>query len=906
LRSGVLRPTTRMIGSMTSVLGAETARLGQEPVDLLLRDLGTSRSGLGDREATRRLAMYGPNALPAPPRSSWVGEFARQFTHPLALLLWLAAGLSITARTPTLAGAIVAVIVVNALVAFAQERRAARAIESLSEFLPPTARVSRDGTVRAVPATAVVRGDVLHVTEGDRVCADARLLEGELDIDMSALTGESAPVTRSAACTDTAMRLLDAPGAVFSGTLCTSGEAVAVVFATGTHTELGRIAALSEGTPGVESPMQRQVRRTAWLIAAVAIAVGLLFLPLGLLAGLSLRDAAVFAVGLLVANVPEGLLPTITLALAVGVRELARAGALVKRLSGVETLGSTTVICTDKTGTLTQNRMSVASLWAAGSEFVPGEDASVTAALGRVMANCSSQESDADPMERALVEFAADAGVRPASRLATFRFDSGRKRMGVVTSIDHEPTVFVKGAPESVLPRCTSWWLGGAVTSPLSDADRGRVEVAVNLFAARGLRVLALAERCGGAAGSLDDAERDLRLTGLVALLDPPRPEVSGAVAACHRAGVRIVVVTGDHARTATEIARQVGIVAERTTTGEELDRLTDGELDALLAGRGDMVFARSTPEGKLRIAEALQHHGAVVAMTGDGVNDAPALRQADIGVAMGRSGTDVAREAAGLVLTDDNFATIVTAVREGRRVWENLRKFVLYIFAHAVPEVVPFAVFALSAGRVPLPLTVLQILAIDLGTETLPALALGRERAEPDVMERPPRPRSTHLIDRRMLTRAWLLMGTVSALLALGMFFLVMLRAGWRPGASVGTGEPLHHAYLQATSVTFLTIVACQVGTAFAARAERASLRAIGLTSNRLLLGGIAFEILFAAGVVAIPAVQQVFSTAPPPGTVLPMLLLCPMLVWGPDEVFRYLGRRARLPVRNRQRSAA
>ena len=872
--------------------GPHARQLVSEPAELLLRDLGSSRAGLREREATRRLELYGPNVLPAGRGTPWFVELGTQFTHPLALLLWLAAGLSVVSGSRTLGWAILGVIGVNALVAFAQERQAARAVEALAGYLPPTARVLRDSVTRTVPIAEVVRGDVLRLAEGDRVCADARLLDGALELDMSALTGESVPVTRAAGLPDVEARLLDAPSAVFSGTACTSGEATAVVFATGTHTELGRIAALAQRGGGEESPLQRQVRRTAWLIAAVAIGIGLLFLPLGLFAGLSLRDAAVFAVGLLVANVPEGLLPTITLALAVGVRVLARAGALVKRLSAVETLGSTTVICTDKTGTITQNTMAVERLWAAGREFGCTEDASVAAALAAVMADCNLLTGNQDPMEQALLGFAAHVGVRPGERVATYRFDNRRKRMSVVARRGASSVVSVKGAPESVLPLCTTWWFGGEVTTAFTAADRRRVEAAVDSFAQRGLRVLALAERRDAAPTNAQDAEAQLCLLGLVALLDPPRPEVADAVTACHRAGIRIIVVTGDHARTAAEIARQVGIRADRVISGPDVDAMTDAALDAALDSTGDLVFARSTPEGKLRIAEALRHRGDVVAMTGDGVNDAPALRRADIGVAMGRSGTDVAREAATMVLTDDDFATIVTAVREGRRVWENLRKFVLYIFAHAVPEVVPFAVFALSAGAVPLPLTVLQILAIDLGTETLPALALGREEAEPDVMDRAPRTRGAHLITRRLLGRAWLLMGSVSAALALGLYFLVLARAGWHPGAPVGHGQALHHAYLQATSVTFLAIVACQVGTAFAARAERAALRTIGLTGNRLLLAGIAFELVFAAGVVLLPPLQRVFSTAAPPVYTVPLLLVCPLLVWGADECYRYVSR--------------
>ena len=700
---------------------------------------------------------------------------------------------------------------------------------------------------------------------------------------------------RSAGEPDTADRLIDARGCGLLGHGVHPGEARAAVFATGAHTEIGRIAALSQRGKAEESPLERQVRRSAWLIAAVAIGVGALFLPLGLLAGLSLPDAAVFAVGLLVANVPEGLLPTITLALAVGVRVLARQGALVKRLSAVETLGSTTVICTDKTGTLTENRMRVVQVWAAGRLYGLGTGPPLLQPLAEVMADCNEVELTADPMEVALRAAAESLGVAtPAERIATFRFDPRRKRMSVVVRRDGCAARPDEGRAGAGAP---------AVHPPLRRRDRS---AAVTGWTARRSRPRSTSWRYGGC-GCLrwrlgpsrrrrrasSEAESELCLLGLVALLDPPRPEVAGAVAACHDAGITVHVVTGDHGRTAAEIAREVGIAADRVVTGSQADAMPESELDALLAGPGEIVFARSTPEGKLRIAEALRHEGEVVAMTGDGVNDAPALHRADIGVAMGRSGTDVAREAATMVLTDDNFATIVTAVREGRRAYDNLRKFVLYIFAHAVPEVVPFAVFALSAGTIPLPLTVLQILAIDLGTETLPALALGRERAEPDVMTRPPRPRHEHLITRRLLARAWLLMGSISAVLALGVFFAVLLRAGWHPGDPVGTGSPLHHAYLQATTATFAAIVACQVGTAFAARTERASLRAIGILTNPLLLAGIAAEVAFAGLLIYLPRLQSVFGTAGLPGWVLILLLPCPVIVWAVDEAFRFAGRR-------------
>ena len=379
-------------------------------------------------------------------------------------------------------------------------------------------------------------------------------------------------------------------------------------------------------------------------------------------------------------------------------------------------------------------------------------------------------------------------------------------------------------------------------------------------------------------------------------MADPPRPEVADAVARCHTAGIRIIVVTGDHPLTAAAISHQLGIgtADSPVITGAELDRMSEPDLDKLLRTSQELIFARASPEAKLRIADALRAEGHTVAMTGDGVNDAPALRRADIGVAMGRSGTDVAREAATMVLTDDNFATIVVAIQAGRRVYDNIRKFILYIFAHSTPEIVPFLVFALARGAVPLPLTVLQLLAFDVGTETLPALALGREPAEPGIMNRPPRPRSQGVITRAMLLRAWLFLGLIAAILQMGAFFLVLTQAGWHPGDPTGPGSPLHHAYLQATTMTFLSMVMAQIGTAFAARTDRASLRSVGVFSNRWLLAGIALELALAAAIIYLPPLQDLLSTAALPPNLLLVTVPFPFIVWGADEIRRYLLRRA------------
>jgi calcium-translocating P-type ATPase len=777
-----------------------------------------------------------------------------------------------------------------------------------------------------IDARLLVPGDVLLVAEGDRVSADARLVAGAVEVDLSTLTGESQPVLRAAEYADVTGPLLEARELVFSGTTCVGGEGEALVFATGMQTELGRIAALSERVEADASPLEQQVRRVAWLIALVAVVAGVAFLPLGwLVGGLPLGDAVTFSIGLIVANVPEGLLPTITLALAVGVAALARRGAFVKRLSAVETLGSTTVICTDKTGTLTENRMRAMRVWTGDGELdlEGGESVSHAAAsdgllglLARGIASCSTAELDpaltgksrGEATEVGMLEAARALGVdvtvarREPRRRRLNRFDPRLRLMSTIDErTDRGLTVHVKGAPEEVLARSTL--IGGQGRElPLTDQDRADVLAVLERYASQGLRVLAVARRRLPAGLAVptrrEAAECELCLLGLVALFDPPRAEVAEAVARCHRAGIRIMVVTGDYGPTAAEVARRVGIATDGVTvvTGEELGSMSEGELDQLLREKRELIFARVSPEAKLRIADALRAEGHIVAMTGDGVNDAPALRRADIGVAMGRSGTDVAREASTMVLTDDNFATIVAAVAAGRRVYDNVRKFILYIFAHATPEVVPFVLFALAGGAIPLPLTVLQILAIDLGTEILPALALGREPAEPGLMNRPPRPRTEGVIRRSLLYRAWLFLGLIEAALVLGGFFFVLLRVGWAPNDPTGAGSALHGAYLEATTMTFAGIVACQIGTAVAARTEHASLRSVGPFTNRMLLWGLASEVVFLAALVYVPPLQQVFGTAALGWAEIGILATFPLVVWGADELRRLVIRRRAL----------
>ncbi len=932
----------------------------EEGQALLLRHLRSSRMGLSSAEAARRLLQYGPNELRRRSGRRWPRELGRQLTHPLALLLWLAAGLSLAVGSETVAIAVLLIIFLNAAFAFAQELQAERAVEALAGYMPQRVTALRDGRQGAIDAADLVPGDVVLIEEGDRVAADMRLLQGAVEVDLSTLTGESEPQLRSAELEDRDVPRLAARELVFSGTSCTGGEAQGVVLATGMHTELGRIAALSERVREEPSPLERQVRRVAWLIAAIAIAMAVAFVPVAIFgAGLSLHDSVVFAVGLLAGNVPEGLLPVITLALAVAVRALASRGALVKRLSAVETLGSTDVICTDKTGTLTENRMLPVAVWTTRGETAiapsarpgatgpaggdgarapqpsgPETGDAILQALAQAAAACNNaqldrdddgdgrdqpqrgggdrrdqpqrgggdrQEGVGDPTELALLNVARSLGVdvaadiRERDRREQYNFDPKLKLMSTLDRGEDGYVLHTKGAPEAVLSRCVDALGVDGKPLALTGPEREAVGRQVETYASEGLRVLALARRTLAQDAPVprrEQAERELCFLGLVAMLDPPRPEAAGAIAACHEAGIRVVVITGDHPLTAAAIARRVGIGGEhpQAIDGSDIDHTHEQRLRDLLAGSNEPIFARASPEAKLQIAEALRDQGSVIAMTGDGVNDAPALRRADIGVAMGRSGTDVAREASTMVLTDDNFATIVVAIEAGRRVYANVRKFIQYIFAHATPEVAPFLVFALAGGAVPPPLTVLQLLAFDVGTETFPSLALGREPAEPGIMQRPPRPPSEGVIRKPMLLRAWLFLGVLVAGLSLGGFFYVLGEAGWQAGDPVGAGHPLHHAYLLATTMTFAGMIAGQIGTAFAVRTDRASLWEIGVFSNPFLLLGIAAELALAAVFIYAPPMQSLLGTAALPARYLALLLAYPVIVWSADELRRWL----------------
>ncbi len=872
--------------------------------------LGSEPGGLNESEALVRAQAYGANRIEELPGPSLARQLLSQFVHLFALLLWAGSLLAFLAGQPYLGAAIVAVIFVNGLFGLWQEHRAERAVAALKKLLPETAMVLRAGRELRISAESLVPGDLLVLAEGDRVSADARLVDAiDLRMDESNLTGEAHPVHKTAhAQLEDGRPPLHSHNMVFAGTSVLSGSARAVVTNTGMATEFGRIAGLTQVQRLEPSPLQLEVARVARRVALLSVVMGAGFFALGYgLAGLPLQDGAVFAVGIVLANVPEGLLPTLTLSLAMGVQRMANRNAIVKRLSSVETLGSCTVICTDKTGTVTENQMTVRELWAGGriatitgvgyepigEVFVNGEPAGEREIqpfllLLRIGSICNAARLQAprdqrvtwrvlgDPTEGALLVAAAKAGIdreldlRSSPVIRELAFDPRRKRMSTIHRDSRRGdglVAYVKGAPRELLSHCSRVVMNGHELE-LTEEILDEATAQNDRMARSGLRVLGMAyrhlppevERRLAMLGP-GDVEQDMVFTGLAAMEDPPRIEVPDAVEKCHAAGIRVIMITGDYSLTAESIAREAGIVggeSVKLVDGSDLETMSDDDLTGVL-GCDELIFARATPEQKLRIVSALQAMGEVVAATGDGVNDAPALKKADIGVAMGIAGTDVAREAADMVLVDDNFATVVAAVEEGRAIFDNMRKFIVYIFAHLSPEAIPFVFFALF--RIPLPLTVMQILAIDLGTETLPALALGVERPEPDVMGRPPRPRSQRLLDMPSLVRGYGFLGLMTAAIVLGVFFLFLTSNGWTWGES---DAPTHAVGDQGTTVVFLGIVVMQVGNAFACRAERTSAFAVGLFSNRFLLWAIVFELLFAAALIYVPFLRPIFGTEP------------------------------------------
>jgi Ca2+-transporting ATPase len=844
-------------------------------------------AGLSPDEVEQRLARFGPNALPEQRRRSLLAVVLRQFQSPLIYLLLIAAGIAFALGHQSDTAVIVVVVIANALIGAVQEGRAERSLEALRRLASLRARLLRGGREEVVEARAIVPGDVLLLAAGDAVAADARLLDGAaLEVAEAALTGESLPVPKDLLPLAPDTPLADRRNMVYAGTHVTAGRARAVVIATGLATEIGRIATLAEAAVEPQTPLERRIAQLGRYLVVAALIMFALVNAIGLLRGLTLADVFMVAISQMVSMVPEGLPVAMTIALAVGVQRMARRGAIVRRLAAVEALGSTSVICSDKTGTLTRNEMTVTAVYlpggrelaVTGAGYVPdgrfldhkrevaAEADEALQALFEAAALCNDAQlvgpdaSDprwraiGDPTEAALLTLAVKAGVVLSSlrarlpRRAELPFDPAAQMMATQHEGKDEACIFLKGAPEVVLDFCVTA-RQGSQDEPLDEETRKEARAAADRMAVRALRVLAIATVAGvqldGRAG-FSALRGRATLLGLVGQIDPPRTEVAAAVRECVAAGIRPVMVTGDHKATGLAVARTLGIArdGDLAVDGRELERLSD----AALAERIERisVFARVHPAQKLRIVEAYQKRGEVVAMTGDGVNDAPALARADVGVAMGITGTEVAKQAAKIVVTDDNFATIVAAVAEGRLVYRNLQKVILYLMATSIDEVVVL-LLALVLGY-PLPLAAVQILWINVVTEGLLTVNLVLEPLEGDEMHRPPIARNEPLVARPML---WRIAGMVLA--------SVISTFGWFAGRlAAGVSFP------QVQAETFTLLAVCQWFNVLNCRSARRSALTLDLLKNPWLVGGLLLSNLLQAAVIFLPPLGAVFHTVP------------------------------------------
>ncbi len=910
------------------------------PINEVFNDLNTSENGLTSQEAKLRLKKYGYNKLSEKRQVPFIYKFIRNLKDLFGILLIVAAGLSYFSGSPELALIILAVVFVNIFVSIFQEARAEKAMETLKSWMPEYAKVFRDGELKKISVREIVPGDIVQLEEGDRVPADARLLEVfDLWTNNVPLTGESEPQPRVAEPVKIVEKAyLYAPDLVFMSTSVAKGQGKAVVYATGMETQFGKIASLTQTIKEEDSPLQKEIALTAKYDFIIAVVVGTAFFIVSLIfLNVPPANSILFMIGVMVCCVPEGLQVTVSSALAINVLKMVKQHVLVKRLSAVQTLGSVTVICTDKTGTITKGEMTVNKLWVkdriievSGLGYMPAGDFSIngqplkegeTKSLDKLLeiaALCNGAKIDpptdrnknwsviGDPTDGALLVAALKYGQsieeliaeKPTIDILPFSFE--RKRMSTVHSLNGNVLIYTKGAPRNILDLCNKIFVDGKVED-LTQENMDWIETRIHEFANEGLRVIAVAYKQipKGDYKKDEETEKDLIFVGLAGMRDPPRKEVKNAVQKAKQAGIKTVIITGDYGPTAQAIAQEVGIVEKdfaQVIRGVDLDDLSDKAIVDEVK-KGNVIFARVAPEQKLRIVKVLKGSGEIVAVTGDGANDAPSLKEANIGVAMGASGTDVAREAADIVLLNDSFASIVKAVESGRAIYENIRKFIVYVFSHNWAELIPFVLYA--ALGIPLPLLVVQVLAIDLAIEVIPSLALSREPPEAGIMQEPPRSIKERLFTRRVLIRSVFIgviiavgamIGCLNAWAAGGWQIGMPVPSDWQFGVKGITPNPL---YLKGVTMMFAGIVVAQAGNVLACRTSKQSIFRTSLKTNKWIIAGIVSQISILAVLIYVPVMQHVFGTTALGFTDWIYLISLALIVVFAEEIRKFISRR-------------
>jgi sodium/potassium-transporting ATPase subunit alpha len=846
--------------------------------------LAGRKEGLTEDEVHERLLEVGKNTFEVRDRLKWIRSLIKQLTNFFTILLNISAAICFVAHhiqpgesMNILGWALLGVSLLNAMFSFIQEYRAEKAMEALKKFLPPQVLVRRQGKNIKILAEDIVPGDLLIISEGDRIPADARLINSEdIVVNNAPLTGEAKPLALTSDPSE--KRLTESENIAFAGCSLIKGTGEAVVFATGLRTEFGKIAHLSQAIKRPPSPLEKETGHMVRILTLIATLMGFSFFLYGVLTGRPLWVNLVFMMGIIVANVPEGLLPTFTLSLAMGSLRMARKNVLVKGLNAVEAMGAIHVICTDKTGTLTLNQLTITRVAdpLTGREMEKNpESLLLRTALCTSEVRQSEKGFSGDPLDVAVAAIYTEKGhdFKTAAENTTrhFAFDVEKKRSAGVYTTAEESVFAVKGAWEAIRPLVSH--LQSQTDSSLIPADETRLntaEAVMHEMASTGLRVIAVAHRpvepseiANISETQQDELEKNLVLTGFLGIEDPIRKEVPAAVKKCFSAGIDVILITGDHPDTALAVARKSGVVekekAEHTVlTGDLLETLTQEQLIKKLE-QGVRIFARSTPEQKMKIVIALKTMEKVVAMTGDGVNDAPALKGADVGIAMGKEGTDVARESAQIILLDDNFASIVAGIEEGRTVFSNIRKFTNYVLVSNGPEILPYLIYVLLP--VPLALTVIQILSIDLGTDIIPSMALGQEPPDPEEMKKPPRDRSKGLLTLPLISHSYLFLGLLEGLWSLFLFFYVLVEGGWQYGQELSSNTPL---YQSATGIALSTILLMQIGNLLGRRFAYRSGLDLGILRNKLILTGIVIQIVFSWAVLYFPPMQKILRTAP------------------------------------------